>query len=128
MENKYKTPKIDTQNVVSFTCSDNALESVIELLENMRALGSMGCSRNIVVEWGGKHNTDIFFDGDGSAKLNNITINGLSQDEWRKEWDRLEEVRKYFGNENDSEFNEDEIGIFSEDEESSNNESDIDPF
>lgn len=90
MINKYKTPKIDIQNVISFTCSDDAIKPVLELLEQLRILGSIGSSRDIIVEWGGKNNKKIFFDGDGRDRVNNITINGLKIKEWEDEWLRLE--------------------------------------
>ena len=106
MKNKYKTPKIDMENVISFTCSDGAIESVLELLNNLKDLGEIGSSRNIVVEWGGRYNKEIFFDGDGSARVNNITINGLSEDAWDKEWKRLGVI-----------FEDNiDIGIYEEDE------------
>jgi len=101
MKNKYNTPRLDCENVVTFTCSTYALDGIIELLENMKAMGSMGCTRDIIVNWGGEGNNVICFDGDGGDKLNNISINGLTQTQWKEERKRLEEIRTSFGTDND---------------------------
>lgn len=86
MENKFKTPKIDTQNVISFTCSDDSIEPLLELFEKLRSLGQMGSSRDVSIDW----------DGDGRDRLENISINGMTLDNWEKEWKRLEDIRKNY--------------------------------
>lgn len=96
MKNKYKTPKLDSGNIVSFTCSDYALESILELLNELRTMGSLGCTRDIIIKWGGENDKIICFDGDGGDKINNININGLSEDQWEKEWKRLDDIHKQF--------------------------------
>jgi len=89
MKNVYKTTKISNQNVVSFTCSDDALGSVLEILNEMKVLGNVGASRDIIIKWGGKNDICIFFDGDGRYKVDNISINGMTEADWKKEWKRL---------------------------------------
>jgi hypothetical protein len=89
--NKYQPPKRRTRNVISFTCSDQAVEVVLKLLQALERLGSWGCSRNFVMvdcPWEDEPN-QFFFDGDGSDKLGFIKVNGLSLAEWRDEWDRM---------------------------------------
>lgn len=93
MENKYKTPKMDCENVISFTCSDSAIEPVLELLEQLRILGSIGSSRDIIVDWGRGEEKVMFFDGDGRDRVNNVCVNGLTLKEWENEWKRLNEIR-----------------------------------
>lgn len=80
---KYKTPKMDCENVISFTCSDDSVEKLIKYLSKLYSLGEMGCTRETSLEW----------DGDGRDKLNNISINGMNLDEWDKEFKRLENIR-----------------------------------
>ena len=79
MENKYRTPRIDSQNVVTFTCSDGAVDTIVELLNELHALGNMGASRDVRISW----------DGDGNHQLSNISINGMSESAWEDERDRL---------------------------------------
>jgi hypothetical protein len=86
MENKFKTPKIDTQNVISFTCSDDSIEPLLELFGKLRNLGQMGSSRMVSIDW----------DGDGRDRLENISVNGMTLDNWQKEWERLESIRKHY--------------------------------
>lgn len=88
MENKFKTPKIDTQNVISFTCSDDSIEPLLELFGKLRSLGQMGSSREVSIVW----------DGDGRDRLENISVNGMTLDNWEKEWKRLEDIRKDYDN------------------------------
>jgi hypothetical protein len=84
MENKFRTPKIDTQNVISFTCSDDSIEPLLKLLGKLRNLGQMGSSGEVTIDW----------DGDGRDRLENISVNGMTLDNWEKEWKRLEGIRK----------------------------------
>lgn len=93
MENRFKTPKMDCENVISFTCSDSALKPVLELLEQMRILGSIGSSRDIIVNWGKNEEKVIFFDGDGRDRVNHVSVNGLTLNEWEEEWHRLKQIR-----------------------------------
>ena len=93
MENKYKTPKMDCENVISFTCSDSAIEPVLELLGQLRILGSIGSSRDVIVNWERGKEKVIFFDGDGRDRVNNVSVNGLTLKEWENEWERLNEIR-----------------------------------
>ena len=86
MENKYRTPKIDTQNVISFTCSDGSIEPLLELFGKLRSLGQMGSSREVTIDW----------DGDGSDRLENISVNGMTLTDWEKEWGRLNDIRNDF--------------------------------
>jgi hypothetical protein len=82
MANKFKTPKISVQNVVSFTCSDGAIETLLKLFNNLKSLGEMGCSRDVTINW----------DGDGRDRLDNISVNGMTLLEWEKEWKRLNDI------------------------------------
>ena len=92
-KNKYKTPKIDCENVISLTCSDNAIFPILQLLQEMKSMGEMGCTREIVVNWGRGEDVVVLFDGDGNHQLNNISVNGLTLKEWEKEWKRLADIR-----------------------------------
>lgn len=94
MNNKYRTPKIDSQNVISFTCSDGSIEPLLNLLNQLKSLGQMGCTRTIEFEW----------DGDGSDRVNNISVNGMSLSAWENEWKRLNDIQKVF-NESQKENN-----------------------
>jgi hypothetical protein len=84
MENKFKTPKIDTQNVISFTCSDDSIEPLLELFSKLRLLGQMGSIREVSIDW----------DGDGRDRLENISVNGMTLGKWEKEWKRLRRVQR----------------------------------
>ena len=86
MENKFRTPKIDAQNVISFTCSDDSIEPLLELFRKLRSLGQMGGSREVTIDW----------DGDGRDRLENISVNGMTLNDWEKEWKRLSDIRKDF--------------------------------
>ena len=88
MGNKFRTPKIDAQNVISFTCSDGSVEPLLELFGKLKSLGNLGCSLQVTIDW----------DGDGNNRLENISVNGLTLDNWEKEWERLNEVEKDFLN------------------------------
>ena len=77
--NNYKTPHIAYQNVISFTCSDGSINSLIEFLNKLRSLGQMGSSRDVTIDW----------DGDGRDRVENISVNGMSLDAWDKEQKRL---------------------------------------
>jgi len=79
MEQKFKTPNIAFQNVISFTCSDDAVKPLIELLLELSSLGQMGCSKKLIIDW----------DGDGRDKLENISVNGVTLDAWESEFERL---------------------------------------
>jgi hypothetical protein len=90
MTHKYRTPLTSTQNVVSFTCSDGALETVLEVLRYMQTLGQLGGTREIVAD-----GLDVEFDGDGDHKLGHISVNGLSMPDWQDEWLRLAAARDW---------------------------------
>jgi len=79
MEKKFKTPNIAFQNVISFTCSDDAVKTLLELFSKLRGLGQMGCSRELTIDW----------DGDGRDRLENISVNGMTLDAWESEFERL---------------------------------------
>lgn len=86
----YKPVTIGSQNVVSFTCSDEALPKLLDLLQCVRDFGDQGSSRSVVLD----------FDGDGQDKVGHISANGLTLDEWKAEHERLEKLR------NESETNQ----------------------
>lgn len=94
--NKFRTPKIDSQNVITFTCSDKSIISLLNLLNELKSLGEMGCSRTVKIDW----------DGDGSDRVNNISINGMTLSEWNIEWKRLSEIHDKY---NDTNRNETKI-------------------
>lgn len=71
MENKFRT-RIDSQNVISFTCPDDSLEPLLELLRKLRSLGRVGSSREVTIDW----------DGDGRDRLEDISVNGMTLDDW----------------------------------------------
>jgi len=79
MEQKFKTPNIAFQNVISFTCSDDAVKPLLKLFSKLRSLGQMGCSRELTIDW----------DGDGRDRLENISVNGMTLDAWESEFERL---------------------------------------
>lgn len=84
MTNKYRTPMTRAANVITFTCSDSSIEPLVELLERLKYLGNIGCTRTIPIDW----------DGDGNNRLANISVNGMTLDEWEIEWKRLNKLRK----------------------------------
>jgi len=86
MEQKFKTPNIAFQNVISFTCSDDAVKPLLELFSRLRSLGQMGSSREVVIDW----------DGDGRDRLENISVNGMTLDAWESEFARLNKIREDF--------------------------------
>lgn len=96
MKNKFRTPLIDTQNVISFTCSDDSVEPLLELFGKLRSLGQTGCSLQATIDW----------DGDGNDRLENITVNGLTLDNWKKEWERLNDLARGFNNDQSESKNE----------------------
>ena len=82
MENKFRTPRIDTKNIISFTCSDYSVEPLLELFNKLKSMGQMGSSGSLTIDW----------DGDGSDRLGNITVNGMTLENWSKEWKRLNDI------------------------------------
>jgi 2'-5' RNA ligase len=60
---------------ITFKASDEAAESIVPLLKELKKMGSQGSSRDIKIEdWDGR---DRFgFDGDGASKIGDITVNG----------------------------------------------------
>jgi hypothetical protein len=94
--NKFRTPKIDSQNVISFTCSDDSIKPLLNLLKELKSLGEMGCSRTIKIDW----------DGDGRDRVNHIAINGMSLFEWDNEWKRLNDINIEHQNNNQDESSE----------------------
>ncbi len=62
-------------HTVELVVSDQALEELLPLLKELKRMGSMGSSRSIKIEdWDGESN--FGFDGDGSAKIRSITVDG----------------------------------------------------
>lgn len=94
--NKFRTPKIDSQNVISFTCSDDSIKPLLNLLKELKSLGEMGCSRTIKIDW----------DGDGRDRVNHISINGMTLLEWDNEWKRLNDINIEHQNNNQDESSE----------------------
>lgn len=86
MNKKFKTPKHSCQNVISFTCSDSALENIIEFLNGLKCLGEVGVTRDVIIN----------FDGDGGDKVDYINVNGLSLSEWDIENTRLKEIDRIY--------------------------------
>ena len=86
MEQKFKTPNIAFQNVISFTCSDDAVKPLLELFSKLQSLGQMGSSREVAIDW----------DGDGRDRLENISVNGIALDAWESEFSRLSKIREDF--------------------------------
>ena len=91
--NKFRTPKIDSQNVISFTCSDDSIKPLLNLLNELKSLGEIGCSRTIKIDW----------DGDGRDRVNNISINGMTLKDWDNEWKRLNDINIGHSNSNQNE-------------------------
>lgn len=94
--NKFRTPKIDSQNVISFTCSDDSIKPLLNLLNELKSLGEMGCSRTIKIDW----------DGDGRDRVNNISINGMTLKDWDIEWKRLNHINVEHSTSNKNESGE----------------------
>ena len=94
--NKFRTPKIDSQNVITFTCSDDSIKNLLNLLKELKSLGEMGCSRSIKIDW----------DGDGRDRVNHISINGMTLSEWENEWKRLSDINIEHQNNNQNESSE----------------------
>lgn len=67
-----KSKKLSEQNEVSFTCSDDALNTLTKVLRVCEYLGSVGSSREV----------SFGFDGDGSAKVSNVKIGNITLKEW----------------------------------------------
>lgn len=89
---KFKSKRIGDQNIVSFTCSDSALEELLILLNRLKQLGDLGSSRRIFIE---DFEGIIFFDGDGRDRLDNINVNGKPLKEWlTKEKETTNYVKK----------------------------------
>lgn len=65
----------DATQRIEIKCSPDALEQLLPLLKELRTLGSVGSSRSIRIDdWDGR--TNFGFDGDGSAKIGEIRVNG----------------------------------------------------
>lgn len=93
MEHKFKTPNIAFQNVISFTCSDAAVKPLLELLSALRSFGQMGGSKTATIYW----------DGDDRDRLENISVNGVTLDAWKKEFERLNQIKTGFEEKTSSE-------------------------
>lgn len=60
---------------IEFEASDEAAESLVPLLKELKKMGSQGSSRNIKIEdWDGRDSFD--FDGDGASKIGTIKVAG----------------------------------------------------
>ncbi len=71
--------KQNTDHVIELTVTDQALEELLPLLQELKRMGSGGSSRSIKIEdWDG--NSNFGFDGDGSSKIRSITVDGAEVD------------------------------------------------
>lgn len=60
---------------IEFEASDEAAESLVPLLKELRKMGSQGSSRNIKIDdWDGR--SSFGFDGDGASKIGEIKVDG----------------------------------------------------
>jgi len=67
------------RHTIEIVCSDQAVEELVPLLKEFKIMGSQGSSRSVKIEdWDGKSN--FGFDGDGSAKIHSIKVNGKEAD------------------------------------------------
>jgi hypothetical protein len=64
--------------VVEVRVSKQGAEQLQEILRNLQRMGSMGCSREILLDQpiDGKKNTIGWWDGDGSSKIRSATVAG----------------------------------------------------
>lgn len=63
---------IDGDNDIRIVCTEDAAISLAKILATLQKMGNHGASRSIEIAEYGRHD----FDGDGSAKIDLITING----------------------------------------------------
>lgn len=87
-------------NDIRILCSEDAAISLVKLLSTIQTMGNQGASRSIMIEDYGRHD----FDGDGSAKIDSITINGQPLKKFKKkngefEYPLLKKFIKSYGNE-----------------------------
>lgn len=64
--------KLGEEHRVTFTCSEYALKSLTKVLSACHTLGSVGASRSV----------EFDFDGDGSAKIGEVEVDGIPLKEW----------------------------------------------
>ncbi len=63
----------EEKKTITIECSSDAAESLISILEELKRMGDVGASREIVIrDW--KSKKGLGFDGDGWAKIHSITI------------------------------------------------------
>lgn len=75
MENKAKRIK----GLITLNVADSETEAeIVKLLRQLQFMGEAGMSREVVIPRSNDNNSDftIFFDGDGSARIENILVNG----------------------------------------------------
>lgn len=96
----YHSKKLSMQNVVTFTCSNDAADTLVKVLKMFRDFGEWGHSVSFKIE--GK---SFGFDGDGEMKIGSISVNGWTLDEWESEFHRLMAIS---GNDTDHPDNQQE--------------------
>ena len=78
-------PFADAQQLsISVSCNHSAALALVAILERLKQMSSMGCTREVVIEDFGQ----ISFDGDGSDRITSISVNGLTLKEWRDTYHR----------------------------------------
>jgi len=65
---------------ISVVCSEEAKNTIMEVLEKFKDLGSYGSSREVIVE-DDDDTLATCFDGDGSAYIDSLTCKKLSTDD-----------------------------------------------
>jgi hypothetical protein len=72
--------------------SSEAKTAVVRMLKLMRTLGGWGASREIgVLDDSDMKNMNVYFDGDGWDKLEDVTVDGKELDEVVGDWPKKQE-------------------------------------
>jgi hypothetical protein len=77
-EAEMSTPRVDLANKhhdvykIEVFCSQQGHEELSPLLKALRALGSMGCSRDVIIKDSPLETDSFSFDGDGASKIYDI--------------------------------------------------------